>query len=55
VTVQVCPHCKREFGTIRICRKCKLPISNSHKWHMVQVGELFAIEHRNCKKPESYK
>lgn len=56
MTIQICPHCKRTFGTVRICRKCKGPIRNYHKYLNVPISKTtFALEHRNCKDPESYK
>ena len=46
---QVCN--KRPYKYVRICSKCKKPIKQYHKWRINIKGRL---EHKNCKKPESY-
>jgi ribosomal protein L32 len=52
-----CPTCGRAWKAAkRVCRRCGQPISNSHKWQMIPAGPgLWAIEHRNCQDPGSYK
>mgnify|MGYP001617219229 CR=1 FL=1 len=55
-----CPTCRRPYpinkAPARICRKCKMPIATGHKFVNVpldKVGE-YALEHRNCKTPDTY-
>jgi hypothetical protein len=52
-----CPTCGGPWSNRakRVCRKCGQVIGSRHKYQLVPAGPgLFALEHRDCKHPDSY-